>query len=317
MRYRESELRERLLGDDDELADATLRESFVATPRSALSYDWCPAPGLQVSPDEDEDEDWKDRWVQRMVDLANEAEHRLRRRRFRWRQRRYPDWPVIISEGDSWVAHPFIKDLTDRLCDEDEHQYNVLSRGAGGDLLADVEREREHEEALRDGEARALVLSGGGNDMLAGFEDLVVADGPGAESAAWMLDILQPHMDQAMCTMRRVLDGVRQVDTRVPVVVHGYDYLRPGSVGEGRFLSPFFDRIGVSDYRVRVQTIRELVDRFNAGVQRIAGDFDRVYYVDLRNIVPDDEWVDEIHPDKHGFARLGDRIAEVLRREID
>lgn len=309
----ETELRQRLLGDDDEQAEQALRQHFVPVARRGLGFSWCPAPGLEP---EHDDESWRERWVQRMIDLANGAERRLRDRRYRWRLRRRPQWPIILSEGDSWVAHPFIHDLSDRLSDEDHHAFNVLCRGAGGDLLADMEREREQETALREAEARALVLSGGGNDMLAGFEDLLTAERGDAEPVEWILEVLQPHLDEAMCTMARVLEGVRGIDERIPVVVHGYDYLRVGERGKGRFLAPFFDELGLDDRAVRAGAIRGLVDRFNEGLQRVAERMERVRYVDLRGVVPDGEWEDEIHPDRRGFSRLGDRLAAVLLDEI-
>ena len=161
-----------------------------------------------------------------------------------------------------------------------------------------------------------MVLSGGGNDMLAGFEDLVTADGPGPQTVDWILEILEPHMAGAMCAMERVLEEARRLDPRVPIIVHGYDYLRVREAGKGHFLGPYFDRIGVEDHATRTQAIRCLVDRFNTGLVEVAGRIDRVRYVDLRSIVPDEEWADEIHPDKHGFARLGDVIARALLEEI-
>ena len=84
----EDELRERLQDEDDDRAEAALRQHFVPVPRAALTYSWCPAAELEPAPSDEEG--WKERWFQRMVDLANETEQRLRRRRYQWRRRRHP-----------------------------------------------------------------------------------------------------------------------------------------------------------------------------------------------------------------------------------
>ncbi|MEX1363691.1 MAG: SGNH/GDSL hydrolase family protein [Nannocystaceae bacterium] len=322
MMISEHELRERLLGEDDAVAEATLREHFTPVARMAMGFDWCPQPELRTEGEPEDDGDTevdhqrRQQWRQRMIDLANGAERRLRRRRFQWRLRRRPQWPIVVCEGDSWVAHPLIHDLTDRLSDELRHSFNLLSQGAGGDLLAQMEREREMEAALVEVDARALLLSGGGNDMLDGFEDLQLDQQAGRDPIEWILEVLEPHMVSAMASMERVLTGVRRVAPTVPVVVHGYDYLRPGPPGRGRFLAPHFDRLGIDDHRVRLRSAVALVDRFNVHLGRLVAKHERVRHVDLRGRVPDDEWRDEIHPDKRGFSRLGDVVAEVLREEI-
>ncbi|MEM7156473.1 MAG: SGNH/GDSL hydrolase family protein [Myxococcota bacterium] len=303
----EHELRERLESDDDGVVEATLHEHFHPVPRAPLTYDWCPV--VEEHADHDDD------WVRRLIGVANAAERRLRVRRFRWRRRNHPDWPIILCEGDSWVAHPQLRDLTDHLLDEDRFQFNVWAMGAAGDCLDDMAREREQEHALDVLDASALLLSGGGNDLIHGFEALDAIEELASDPVQQALDTIDPFMSAVMCSMQTVLEGVRARAPELPIVVHGYDYLRVAKEGKGKYLGPHLDPMGITDDEQRRFLIKRLVDRFNEDLVVVGGRVPGVHVVDLRGMATD-KWHDEIHPKKDGFEVMAAKIGQTLQRVI-
>lgn len=310
----ERELSERLSDDDDAVVTAALHEHFSPADGRALGPDWCPIPTLSVEPDLSAGP--PEEVGSRLMNLANGAERLLRTRRFRWRLRRQPAWPIVLCEGDSWVAHPFVFDAADHLMDERQYAFNLLSLGAAGDRIDAMEHAAEYRQALDDHDVAAVLLSGGGNDMLAGYEVLLDLAMPVDEPEVVFINALEPHMRRALATIERVLAAVREADADVPIVVHGYDYLRVAPRGQGKFLAPYFDHMRIDDPGRRAHVIRCLVDRFNRDVERAAEGVGGVSYVDLRGLVPDGEWHDEIHPDKVGFARVAEVFAGAINAVI-
>jgi len=61
---------------------------------------------------------------------------------------------------------------------------------------------------------------------------------------------------------------------------------------------------GIQDQEDRVAIIREMLDQFNTVLSKIASEYPRVHYVDLRNTVRTDHWYDEIHPSSDGYQDL-------------
>ncbi len=317
MTIRESELRTRLSSDDDDEVAAALHDHFEAVPdRRPLQYRWCVRPNIVIEPDEpaaEGNESWFEELSDRVLDWANGAQRLLRQRRFDRLRQSNPHWPVVICEGDSWVAHPLVDDITDHLLDDDRYAYAVLGVGAADDLLADIKIERDHERAVDAHDARALVLSGGGNDLLVPFSDFLRLWTPGA-GVDEIVDLaaVDRHMHQLMSTMQALLMGVRTRMPSLPIIVHGYDYLRVEGSGKGKFLGPLCDEAGIDSLDLRRAALRAIVDRYNEHVQQAVACISDVTYLDLRGVVPDDEWYDEIHPSGDGFSRIGAMFGRCL-----
>ncbi|MCH9686515.1 MAG: SGNH/GDSL hydrolase family protein [Deltaproteobacteria bacterium] len=314
MSVRLEEIRARLLSPDEEVVEDTLREHFTPVRRQTpLTFDWCPA--WPVPPNE-EHEDWLHRVGWEFIALANRAERRVRNWKFRRRLQRRPGRPVVVCEGDSWVAHPLLEDIADHLFDDDGHDFNIWSKGAAGDLLADIEHAAEHETALAEVEASAMLLSAGGNDLLTHFGEFLIEDAQTDDPAQRITPQVDVRMAELMCGLRRLVQGVHAVDPALPVVVHGYDYLQVADFGRGRFLGEFFDRAGLRGPD-RQATLTHIVDRYNEHVQAALADLPCVHYVNVRGAVEDrDDWFDEIHPKGRGFREVTERIGAVLREVV-
>ena len=317
-RILESELRRLLTGDDDDAARSTLDRWFRPEPRysAPFFFDWVPLPDLDVVIGDEEGGGVYEAAARRLIDLANAADAALRIRRFAQRRRQHPERPVVVCEGDSWIAHPFIHDIGDHLFDDPRSSFVVRNCGAAGDRLTAMAAAREHEAVLRETNAVAMVLSGGGNDLLVQFREFLRAWTPGDDPARLVTEALERRLTELMLTMRQVLHGVRSRHPGLPIVVHGYDYLQVAAPERGLYLSPYFDSSHIEDGGERQATLNYVVDRFNHHLRDATLDVEGVSYVDVRGRVGSNEWYDEIHPYDDGFARVAEAIGEVLRDRL-
>jgi GDSL-like Lipase/Acylhydrolase family len=317
MRILESELR-RLLAGDDDIVESTLERWFRPQPRfsAPFFYDWVPLPELDVVLGGEEGGGAYEAAARRIIDLANAAEAALRSRRFAQRRWLHPEWPVVVCEGDSWVAHPLVHDIGDHLFDDPRNRFNVRNCGAAGDRLVAIAEAREQETVIAEVDAVALLLSGGGNDLLLRFREFLRRYHPGDDPARLVTEALEVRLVELMDAMRRVLHGVRARDATLPIVVHGYDYLRVAAPGSGQYVSPHFDAAHIEDLDERQATLDYIVDRFNHHLRDATLEVTGVDYVDVRGTVHDDEWYDELHPDAEGFARVSEVIGAVLRERV-
>jgi lysophospholipase L1-like esterase len=313
-----TELRRLLTSDDDDSVASTLDRWFRPQPRfsAPFFYDWVPLPDLDVVIGDEDDGGPYELAARRIIDLANAADAALRARRFAQRRRQHPEWPVVLCEGDSWIAHPLVHDIGDHLFDDPRNRFAVRNCGAAGDRLTAMAAAREHEGLLLEHDAVALVLSGGGNDLLVQFREFLRTWEPGDAPARLVHDVLEPRLTELMVTMRQVLRGARDRDRTLPIIVHGYDYLRVAAPERGQFLSPWFDAAKIVEARERQATLDYIVDRFNHHLRDATLDVEGVAYVDVRGRVGEDQWFDEIHPNDDGFARVAEAIGEVLRDRV-
>jgi len=317
-RILESELRRLLVGDDDDAIESTLGRWFRPEPRfsAPFFYDWVPLPDLDVVIGDDEGGGTYEAAARRLIDLANTANKALRARRFAQRRRQHPEWPVVVCEGDSWIAHPLVQDIGDHLFDDPSNRFVVRNCGAAGDRLSAMAAAREHEAVLTETNAVALVLSGGGNDLLVPFREFLRAWVPGDDPARLVTEVLEQRLTELMIIMRQVLHGVRECHRALPIVVHGYDYLQVAAPEHGLYLSPYFDSSHIAERGERQSTLNYIVDRFNHHLRDATLDIEGVAYVDVRGRVGSNEWYDEIHPNDDGFARVAETIGEVVRDRL-
>lgn len=245
------------------------------------------------------------------LDLVNGWARARRDRAF---ERRLADpayrGPVIVSEGDSWFQYPILlADVIDHLSE----RYAIKSLDAGGDTLARMLADDEALTAIERTGATILLLSAGGNDLLAGGElagHLLEADPLLAPEAH-----LKPSFDAVLADVcagyHGLLARIAAEAPQVRVICHGYDVPIPAG---GRWLGRPMASRGILDPATQRGIARAMMDRFNAALAEVCGRFAHAVHVDCRGAVGDGRWHDELHPTDAGFAAVAARIEAAIGR---
>jgi lysophospholipase L1-like esterase len=216
--------------------------------------------------------------------------------------------PKIVSEGDSWFQYPLmLKDTIDHLMDD----YAIFSLGAAGDLLQRMADKGEFIGALRDKNAEILLLSGGGNDLVAGGALALHLEEFDASFAPedYLLPSFEALLDNALIQYTRMFETVRQKMPHVKIICHGYDYPVPD---KDRWLGKPMESRGIRDPGLQKAIARVMMDKFNRRLRRAAGAMPHVTYIDCRGTVGDHRWYDGLHPTDEGYGA----VADLFRQEI-
>lgn len=245
---------------------------------------------------------------------------------------------VLVAEGDSWFDYPF-HDVLKKL--EDVHDYEVESVAHMGDRVEDMayaggqldELLRRIEKVVaRNQTPRAILLSGGGNDVtgeaLALLIDHAMAT-PNPINEDIVRGMIDVRLRGAYLTILSAVTAIcrKSVGRVVPILIHGYDYPVPDGRGvlggwgplPGPWLEPPLRRKGYDDLARNVGILRILINRFNemlATLPQVAG-LGHVRHVDLRGTLSrqlandkyKNDWGNELHPTSDGFARVAKKFA--------
>lgn len=219
------------------------------------------------------------------------------------------DGPLIVSEGDSWFQYPFLlKDVIDHLMDD----LAVFSVGAAGDTLENIQAKPEYLDALEDTGASVFLLSGGGNDAVAGgnlaqhlrdFDADLSPDGH-------LLTSFNDLLDGAMFHIEKIVRDVGRAFPDVHVICHGYDYALPAG---GRWLGKPMEDRGITDRAFQAGIARVMIDRLNARLLTLSHQNPRLHYVNCRTQIAANEWHDELHPMNVGYAKVAARFRANIR----
>jgi|CXWL01.1.fsa_nt_gi lysophospholipase L1-like esterase len=245
-------------------------------------------------------------------------------------QKQHKDWPVVVSEGDSWFSYA---DVTGRL-DEVPGQPNgqrawaLLRLESGGAEIMNI-LSGSQRALLRKTFERwpldALLFSAGGNDII----------GPD------LLPLLRPYVDgmtaadlvangrferrlgQIQDCYRELLDLLSDAGQTAKVFVNSYDYLVPSDQGVellgifkvlGPWLLPSLEAKHVPQ-ALHADVVHLLMDGFVAAVDAVAAEprgFGRLIRVETRNVVGNN-WKDEIHPSRSGAVRVAAKFEQAMR----
>lgn len=248
--------------------------------------------------------------------------------------RENPDWPVAVSEGDSWFSYALQKNVIDHLDDptdagndKKQRAWSLLRLEKSGDEVLSVMSggSRAYLRELLDRYAvDALLFSAGGNDLIGA--DLLPVLKPfvaGAPAEACFVDQrLDRRLRQIEDSYRELLDLVKDDGADLKVYVNSYDYPVPseksakllGSKVAGPWLRPAFKERGYpANHALERDIPHLLIDRFCALLDCVSADYPaRLVRVETRGAVGK-EWSDEIHPNRKGAKAVAERFADALR----
>ncbi|SPF78741.1 hypothetical protein ALP8811_02672 [Aliiroseovarius pelagivivens] len=218
--------------------------------------------------------------------------------------------PIIVSEGDSWFQYPVrLHDTIDYLM----KPYAVFSLGAAGDLLKRMADKQEYLKALEEQKGEILLLSGGGNDLVAGgaLASHLEKYDPALKPADYLLPSFQTLLDDAIHNYGRMFRDVQQHFPHVSVLCHGYDYPIPDG---GRWLGAPMEEQEILDKKLQRAIAVEMMDAFNRRLRRLTRSVPNATYLDCRGLVKDKHWHDELHPDNTGYAEVARKFQKEIKK---
>ena len=255
--------------------------------------------------------------------------------------RRSPDLdrPVILTEGDSWFSFPLHSNVIDHL--RRVGHFSVLRLENSGDELLRMLGPRPLRKLTghlkrtyvsrfgRDYRAQALLISGGGNDVLEPDQlALLLKSNAGGSKPTDFIEVdrvRNTRLPQLRAAFELLCDARDDNNPECVIYAHGYDHAipsnRPIRILWGlKKIGPWMHRVmnGEHDPQIfvpeehRAGVARWLVDEFNDMLASI--DRAGFVYVDVRGAVG--SWNDEIHPRSTGFEAVARRFESKLRQQF-
>jgi lysophospholipase L1-like esterase len=243
-----------------------------------------------------------------------------------------------VAEGDSWFDFLPGTDIID--CLRARHKYQIQNFAKAGDTLenmilgnvvdsdghglpANIQRALK---VIQDVKPNVFLFSGGGNDVAG--DDFVTylnhhnfdPDNPlRVDFVDYMFNtVFQKYLE-------KMLDMVKLAHADTKIVMHGYGYPIPTGKGVGFFgfnfvgpwLLPGLLRKKIPESKRRT-IIKALIDQYNDMLKRLSEKHaGRFIYVDLRQIITDTDWRDELHLKNSAYARVSDEIHRVITLHLD
>lgn len=234
--------------------------------------------------------------------------------------KRKPEWPRIMSEGDSWFSYPLSINLITRMSKVDK-QINVLRLEHSGDDILDVIGDKTGN-ALDEGEIvgkagyqekrlrsllknpltrpRVLMFSAGGNDIigpemsryLRTWSDAVAQAGSARDITpdAVLLPVFDDTLDRIEASYRQLVSLRNQAcgsPARTWIVTHTYTPPQPrnvkGPFGIGPWMYPAFRARGYTSARsvLMFQVVFRMIERFRERLLRVQANSEHFHVVDL------------------------------------
>jgi hypothetical protein len=236
----------------------------------------------------------------------------------------------IVAEGDSWFSYPVVKDIIDHLR---QMGYAIKKHSKPGDTLENmvfgtdyriatrVQRAnnfgptslKETLRSIKNLKPRFVLFSAGGNDVVG--PDLAQylnhkRSGLPVFREGFYRDSINGYIRSAIVAF---LDQVWEVDDKIHIIMHGYDYAIPNGTQyelagirfSGPWVLPTFARKAITARAEQDQIIRKLVDIYNELLISLDAVYPRFHHLDLRGLFPDEkQWHNEIHLRKEGFEQV-------------
>ncbi len=254
----------------------------------------------------------------------------------------------LLAEGDSWFDYPLYEDVVESL--ENDYGYKVKSVAHHGDTVTgmayDPSQLRRLNELFRDmkdanRKPRAIILSGGGNDVVDALTVLLNHRGSGLSPVNTSVEAGVLH-EQIPLALGHLIGAAQSLSQQHfgevrPIVIHGYAPPVPDGRGypflglglSGPWIKPAFAQRGWvtqdpqsdTELLANAQAVAGLINTFNRQVLPtvVAAAGPGVSYVDVRNALRSDppsyrqDWRDEMHATSTGFQAVAALFDAAIR----
>ncbi|NEP15207.1 MAG: SGNH/GDSL hydrolase family protein [Symploca sp. SIO2C1] len=307
----------RMVGNP-EVKDGELQDFFILDPRASNSFQ----PRIIPNPERVDlgQEATSIDFQATLVDIGIALANAIARERRHWQYlltMKLPNRQKIVSEGDSWFQYPLLlADVIDQLTFRWPN-YAIYSIGAAGDFLKDIVVQSEIALAVEMTGAEVLLLSGGGNDLLGGvtgdsnIKNLLRDFEPSLKPEDYPNENFESFLSEVIELYRSLLEKLTTQFNHLKILYHGYDYVIP--VAGGAFLGNPMASKGITDPSLQQAIMKVVVDRLNEEQIALMAKMDRVFHIDCRGAVGNNQWFDEIHPTNEGYQHVAERFHQKIQ----
>ena len=263
--------------------------------------------------------------------MAKKPSHQQQRRYIKYFAasiKKHPNWPVLISEGDSWFSFPAHRNTVTHLDEMAGRKLSLLRLEGSGDELLTIMGGKQKEKLRRCLDrypVQALLFSGGGNDVVGTHLLQILRRKTGGMN--WEQCIRKSRATSRIAQLRGayvdLLDLRDDVRPDCRIYVHGYDYAIPtGKKAKylifkaGPWLKPYLEAMAIQDPVDQRRVVRWLIDRFNEMLDDLARQRSNFVHVKTRRTLKAGEWKDELHPTTQGFKKVADKFAAKLNKQF-
>lgn len=250
----------------------------------------------------------------------------------------------ILVEGDSWVSHPLLANLTVQFDQFGEGNFAILNLAQPGDtadrMLSKKGKQFKELSGLIVNEQFGykwdfIFLSAAGNDIV----------GKDLEKEGMLLDKKEhPDLQGRQLigdAFRRTINNVAgdyqnlinfrnnsEANSDTPIITHAYSYLIPRMVGTKVFgamlgkgwVQRYLKPKGIEDPEEQKDVVRGMLDTFFEAMDKLQRKNPNFLVVDTRLTLSLTEtqpklawWHDEIHPNYTGFKKVAETIRDKMR----
>ena len=252
------------------------------------------------------------------------------------------DWR-ILAEGDSWFTIGAIPSSNLLYELRMKKSTVVLNLGYPGDTIANLSQLSLNTEFTRRlahpnwaSDWDALLLSGGGNDLIDQAADIIRSTPTGSgKKATDYLDAerLEAFKQGVQAGYRRIValrDSDGSPNQGKPIVVHTYDYPTPRP-SPATFLivpmtRPWIHRV-FEAYHVpkslRIKITDRMLDALAEAILELESELPAFHVVDTRNLLDraaidakgnSGDWLNEIHPNSDGYRKVANKLVAKLEK---
>lgn len=252
------------------------------------------------------------------------------------------DWR-LLAEGDSWFTIGAIPSSNLLFELRMKKRTVVLNLGYPGDTIANVSQLSTNPEFTRRlvhpnwaSDWTALLLSGGGNDLIDQAADIIrsTPTGTGKKAAHYVnaerLEIFKQGVQAGYRTIVALRDSDGSPNQGKPIIVHTYDYPTPRPSPANFLIAPItkpwmhpvFERCQVPK-SLRIQVSDIMLDTLADTLVELGKELPAFYVVDTRNTLEradieskgnSGDWLNEIHPNSDGYRKIANKLAAKLHK---
>lgn len=254
------------------------------------------------------------------------------------------DWR-ILAEGDSWFTIGAIPSSNLLYELRLKKRTVILNLGYPGDTIANIAQLSANTEFTHRlvhpnwaSDWDALLMSGGGNDLIDQAPDIIRATplGSGRKPAdhidADRLEAFQAVVQEGFRAIVALRDSAASPNQGKPLIVHTYDYPTPRPSPATFIITPItkpwmhpiFERYQISkSMRIKVSDL--LLDALADALLALEDELPDFHVVDTRDTLEradiaakgnSGDWLNEIHPNGGGYRKIADKLAAKLHKVL-